>query len=116
MAMQMPPDSTVVTERPVSMAEMGGAASRGRDLLIQDSRTHADVRGDRRCLSVIALGLAPAALGRPLDHRATLCRTLARLRRMWLTKLASPRFAIVTLRRMGDGSGIYHRGRTGHLS
>jgi len=61
-----------------------------RDLLIQDSaRTHADVRGDAACLSVIALGLACRA-GQPLRSSRYSLPTLVDFAGMWLTKLASP--------------------------
>ena len=41
MAMQMPPETTMVNERPVSMAEMGEEMHHvDRDLLVQDSHVH----------------------------------------------------------------------------
>lgn len=99
MAMRMPPDSTIVTERPVSMAEMGEEQHHvDRDLLVQDTHVHMPMYAViATCLSVVTLGLT-------LPRRAGLA-IIALLfaapwldfAGMWLTKLASPRFAIVAL-------------------
>ena len=91
MAMQMPPDTTIVTERPISMAEMGEEQHHvDMNLLVQDTHVHMPMYAViAACLSVIALGLATITIlfAAPwLDFAG-----------MWLTKLASPRFAIVTL-------------------
>jgi len=99
MAMQMPPDSTVVTERPVSMAEMGEEHHHvDRDLLIQDTHVHMPMYAViAACLSVIALGLAlPRWAGLSIIALLFAAPWLD-FAGMWLTKLASPRFAIVTL-------------------
>ena len=99
MAMQMPPDSTVVTERPISMAEMGEEQHHvDRDLLVQDTHVHMPMYAViAACLSVIALGLS---LSRPAGLAIITLLFAAPwldFAGMWLTKLASPRFAIVTL-------------------
>ena len=99
MVMQMPPDTTMVTERPISMAEMGEEQHHvDRDLLIQDTHVHmpmyAVIAG---CLSVIALGLAiPRWAGLAIITLLFAAPWLD-FAGMWLTKLVSPRFAIVTL-------------------
>ena len=99
MAMQMPPESTIVTERPVAMAEMCEEHHHvDRDLLVQDTHVHMPM------YAVIAGALSVIALGLALPRRAGLS-IIALLfaapwldfAGMWLTKLASPRFAIVTL-------------------
>ena len=84
MAMQMPPDTTVVTERPVSMSEMGEEQHHvDMNLLVQDTHVHLPMYALlAAALSVIALLFAAPWL----DFAG-----------MWLTKIASPRFAIVTL-------------------
>lgn len=99
MPMQMPPETTMVTERPVSMAEMGEEHHHvDLDLLVQDTHVHMPMYAViAACLSVITLGLA-------ISRRA--CLTIITLlfsapwldfAGMWLTKLVSPHFAIVTL-------------------
>jgi hypothetical protein len=99
MAMQMPPDSTMVTERPVSMAELGEEQHHvDRDLLVQDTHVHMPMYAViAAALSIIVLGLAisrPAGLALIALLFAAPWLDFAG---MWLTKLASPRFAIVTL-------------------
>lgn len=98
-AMQMPPDSTMVTERPVSMAEMSEEQHHvDRDLLVQDTHVHMPMYAViATCLSVIALGLAlPRWAGLSIIALLFAAPWLD-FAGMWLTKLASPRFAIVTL-------------------
>lgn len=99
MTMQMPPETTMVTERPVSMAEMGEERHHvDRDLLVQDTHVHMPMYAViAACLSVIALGLAiPRWAG--LSIIAVLfAAPWLDFAGMWLTKIASPRFAIVTL-------------------
>jgi hypothetical protein len=99
MAMQMPPDTTFVTERDVSLAEMGEEHHHvDRNLLVQDTHVHMPMYAViAACLSVIALGLAlPRWAG--LSIIAVLfAAPWLDFAGMWLTKLASPRFAIVTL-------------------
>ncbi|MFN2572345.1 MAG: hypothetical protein ABR537_12180 [Gemmatimonadales bacterium] len=99
MAMQMPPESTLVTERPVSMAEMGEEQHHvDRDLLVQDTHVHMPMYAViAAALSVIVLGLAISrAMGLALIALLFAAPWLD-FAGMWLTKLASPRFAIVTL-------------------
>jgi hypothetical protein len=99
MVMQMPPDSTVVTERPVSMAEMGEEHHHvDMDLLVQDTHVHMPM------YAVIAAVLSLVTLGLTLPRRGGLAIITLLFAApwldfagMWLTKLASPRFAIVTL-------------------
>ena len=99
MVMQMPPETTMVVERNLSVAEMTEEQHHvDRNLLVQDTHVHMPMYAViAAALSVIALGLALprwAALwiiallfGAPwLDFAG-----------MWLTKLVSPRFAVVTL-------------------
>ena len=99
MAMQMPPEATVVTERPVSMGEMGEEMHHvDRDLLVQDTHVHMPMYAViAACLSVIALGL-PLSRWKGLAIIALLfAAPWLDFAGMWLTKLASPGFAIVTL-------------------
>src|SRR5205809_5747689 len=60
MMMQMPPETTMVTERPISMAEMGEEQHHvDINLLVQDTHVHMPMYAViAACLSVIALGLA----------------------------------------------------------
>lgn len=98
-AMQMPPDSTTVIERPVTMAEMGEEHHHvDLDLLVQDTHVHMPMYAVIACcLSVIALGLAiPRWAGLAIIALLFAAPWLD-FTGMWLTKLASPRFAIVTL-------------------
>lgn len=99
MAMQMPPDTTMVTERVVSMAEMGEEQHHvDMNLLVQDTHVHMPMYAViAACLGLIALGLAiPRWAGLPLIALLFAAPWLD-FAGMWLTKLASPRFAIVTL-------------------
>jgi len=99
MPMQMPPDTTVVTERPVSMAEMSEEQHHvDRDLLVQDTHVHMPM------YAVIAAALSVIVLGLNISRSSGLALIALLFAApwldfagMWLTKLASPRFAIVTL-------------------
>jgi len=99
MAMQMPPDTTMVTERPVSMAEMGEEMHHvDRDLLVQDTHVHMPMYAViAAALSVIALGLTLPRWGGLTIIAVLFAAPWLDFAGMWLTKLASPRFAIVTL-------------------
>jgi hypothetical protein len=99
MAMQMPPDTTVVTERPVSMAELWAEMHHvDRDLLVQDTHVHMPMYAViAACLSVIALGLAMPRWAGLAIIAVLFAAPWLDFAGMWLTKLASPRFAIVTL-------------------
>jgi hypothetical protein len=99
MAMQMPPDTTVVTERPVSMAEMGEEMHHvDKDLLVQDTHVHMPMYAViAAALSVVVLGLSISrAMGLALIALLFAAPWLD-FAGMWLTKLVSPGFAIVTL-------------------
>jgi len=99
LAMQMPPDTTVVTERPVSVAEMGEEMHHvDKDLLVQDTHVHMPM------YAVIAAALSVIVLGLNISRSSGLALIALLFAApwldfagMWLTKLASPRFAIVTL-------------------
>src|SRR5262245_56239961 len=60
MTMQMPPDSTIVTERPVSIADLGEEHHHvDTNLLVQDTHVHMPMYAViAAALSVIVLGLA----------------------------------------------------------
>lgn len=100
MAMAMPPPSTVVVERSVPLTEFmqGEIHTVDRDLLVQDTHVHVPMYGIiAALLSVIVLGLAlprTAAYGLILLLFAAPWLDFAG---MWLTKLASPRFAVLTV-------------------
>ena len=99
MTMQMPPDTTLVTERPISMAEMGEEQHHvDLDLLVQDTHVHMPMYAViAACLSVIALGLSiPRWAGLSIIALLFAAPWLD-FAGMWLTKLASPGFAIVAL-------------------
>ncbi len=99
MTMPMPPETTMVTERPVSMAEMEEEQHHvDRDLLVQDTHVHMPMYAViAACLSVIALGLAlPRWAGLSIIALLFAAPWLD-FAGMWLTKLVSPGFAIVTL-------------------
>jgi hypothetical protein len=99
MAMQMPPETTMVTEHAVSMTEMGEEQHHvDTDLLVQDTHVHMPMYAViAACLSVIALGLAiPRWAGLTIIGILFAAPWLD-FAGMWLTKLSSPRFAIVTL-------------------
>ena len=99
MMMQMPPETTMVTERPVSMAEMGEEQHHvDMNLLVQDTHVHMPMYAViAAALSVIVLGLA-VSRGVGLAIIALLfAAPWLDFAGMWLTKLSSPRFALVTL-------------------
>ena len=100
MHMAMPPDTTVVVEHPLSMGEMSAEDHHvvDLDLLVQDTHVHVPMYG------VIAAALSLVVLGLALPRRAgfaliTLLFAAPWLdfAGMWLVKLASPTFAIVTV-------------------
>jgi len=99
MAMQMPPDTTIVMERPVSMAEMGEEQHHvDMNLLVQDTHVHMPMYAViAACLSLITLGLTlPRWTGLAIIAVLFSAPWLD-FAGMWLTKLVSPGFAIVTL-------------------
>ena len=99
MTMQMPPETTMVRERPVSMGEMGEEQHHvDLDLLVQDTHVHMPMYAViAAALSMIVLGLAiPRGAGLSLIVLLFAAPWLD-FAGMWLTKIASPSFAIVTL-------------------
>jgi hypothetical protein len=99
MAMTMPPETTVVVEHDMTPSEMGREEHRvDRSLLVQDTHVHMPMYGlIAAVLSVVALGLAiPRWAGFALITLLFAAPWLDFLG-MWLTKLVSPRFAVVTL-------------------
>jgi hypothetical protein len=99
MAMQMPPETTMVMEHSVGPSEMSMEQHHvDRDLLIQDTHVHMPMYGILAAvLSLVALGLAmPRWAGFGLITLLFAAPWLD-FAGMWLTKLASPHFAILTL-------------------
>lgn len=99
MVMQMPPETTMVTEHHVSMAEMDEEQHHvDLELLVQDTHVHMPMYAVlAACLAVIALGLAiPRRAGFAIIALLFAAPWLD-FAGMWLTKLVSPHFAIVTL-------------------
>ena len=100
MSMPMPPETTMVVNRPMSMADFAKPEVHTVDtnLLIQDTHVHVPMYG------VIAAALGVVVLGLSL-RRAWAFGLITLLFAapwldfggMWLTKFASPRFAILTL-------------------
>ena len=99
MTMQMPPETTMVTEQPVSMAEMVEEHHHvDRNLLVQDTHVHMPMYAViAACLSVIALGLRMPRWGGLALIALLFAAPWLDFAGMWLTKLVSPGFAIVTL-------------------
>lgn len=100
MPMRAPPDTTVVSEHPVTLGELAQDEHHtvDRDLLIQDTHVHLPMYG------VIAATLSLVALGLTLPRWAgvglvTLLFAAPWLdfAGMWLTKLVARGFAVVTL-------------------
>ena len=100
MPMAMPPDSTMVVEHPMTMADFAQPEVHAVDtnLLIQDTHVHVPVYG----LMAAALSVVVAGLALKRGWAFALITLLFAapwldFAGMWLTKFASPRFAIVTL-------------------
>jgi len=99
MVMPMPPDTTMVVERDVPVVELTEEQHHvDRNLLVQDTHVHMPM------YAVIAAALSVIVLGLALPRWAALwiiallfAAPWLDFAGMWLTKLASPRFAIVTL-------------------
>src|SRR2546423_6835535 len=100
MSMPMPPETTMVVERPMAMADFAGPEVHTVDtgLLIQDTHVHVPMYG------LIAAALGVVVTGLSLSQRRAIGLIVLLFAApwldfagMWLTKLASPRFAIVTL-------------------
>jgi hypothetical protein len=99
MTMQMPPETTVVAEHAVSMTELGEEQHHvDKDLLVQDTHVHMPMYAViAAALSVIVLGLSISrALGLALIALLFAAPWLD-FAGMWLTKIASPHFALLTL-------------------
>ncbi len=100
MSMPMPPDTSVVVERPMYMAEFAKPEVHTVDtsLLVQDTHVHLPMYG------IIAASLSVLVAGLPLRRGWALglitllfAAPWLDFAGMWLTKFASPRFASVTL-------------------
>jgi len=100
MPMRMPPESTMVLERAMTLSDFSEEAPHkvDRDLLIQDTHVHVPMYG------VMATALACIVLGLALPRWVALALiTLVfaapwlDFAGMWLTKLVSPRFALLTV-------------------
>ncbi|MGH7548012.1 MAG: hypothetical protein ACREMM_07550 [Gemmatimonadales bacterium] len=100
MHMRMPPDTTVVVQRPVTLAELteGEHHTVDRDLLIQDTHVHLPMYGViAGALSLVVVGLAlPRWTGFGLISLLFAAPWLD-FAGMWLTKLVARGFAVVTL-------------------
>jgi hypothetical protein len=100
MSMPMPPETTMVVNRPMTMADFAKPEVHTVDtnLLIQDTHVHVPMYG------VIAAALGVVVLGLSL-RRAWAFGLITLLFAapwldfggMWLTKFVSPRFAVLTL-------------------
>jgi hypothetical protein len=100
MGMAMPPDSTVVVEHTVTMGQMTAEDHHmvDLDLLVQDTHVHVPMYG------VIAAILSLVVCGLAMSRRAGLALITLLFAApwldfagMWLVKLVSPAFAIVTV-------------------
>jgi len=100
MNMPMPAETTTVVEHDVTPAEMGHEEPHqvDRALLVQDTHVHVPMYGViATILSIVALGLAiPRWMGFALITLLFAAPWLDFMG-MWLTKLVSPHFAVVTL-------------------
>jgi hypothetical protein len=100
MAMAMPPDSTVVVEHPMTMEGFAQSDAHQVDLnlLVQDTHVHVPMYGViAAVLSVVALGLV-LPKGWHLGLIALLFSApWLDFAGMWLTKLVSRDFAVVTV-------------------
>ena len=100
MTMPMPPESTVVVEHQIQMSDLAQPEVHqvDTDLLIQDSHVHLPMYG------IFAAALSLIVLGLPISRRSGIVLITALFAApwldfagMWLTKFASPHWAIVTL-------------------
>jgi len=100
MHMAMPPDTTVVVEHPLTMGQMAAEDHHvvDIDLLVQDTHVHVPMYGViAALLSVVVLGLSlPRTVGFALITLLFAAPWLD-FAGMWLVKLVSPAFAIVTV-------------------
>jgi hypothetical protein len=100
MPMPMPPETTMVMQHPMSMSDFAKPEVHAVDtnLLIQDTHVHVPMYG----LIAVALGIIVAGLPLRRGWALALITLLFAapwldFAGMWLTKFASPRFALVTL-------------------
>lgn len=100
MSMPMPPETTIVVQHPMAMADFAKAEVHTVDtnLLIQDTHVHVPMYG----VIAAALGVVVAGLSLRRGWALGLITLLFAapwldFAGMWLTKFASPRFAILTL-------------------
>ncbi|HEY6853900.1 MAG TPA: hypothetical protein VI139_06615 [Gemmatimonadales bacterium] len=100
MHMAMPPDTTVVVEHPLTMGQMAAEDHHvvAVDLLIQDTHVHVPMYGViAAVLSLVVLGLSlPRSAGFALITLLFAAPWLD-FAGMWLVKLVSPAFAILTV-------------------
>ena len=100
MTMPMPAETTTVLEHEVTPSELGREEQHqvDRALLVQDTHVHVPIYGViATVLSVVVLGLAiPRWMGFGLITLLFAAPWLDFMG-MWLTKLASPHFAVITL-------------------
>jgi len=100
MSMPMPPETTMVVNRPMSMTDFAKPEVHAVDtnLLIQDTHVHVPMYGlIAGALGVVVLGLSvPRAWAFGLITLLFAAPWLD-FAGMWLTKFVSPRFAILTL-------------------
>jgi hypothetical protein len=100
MHMAMPPDTTVVVEHPMTMGDIEESETHqvDRDLLIQDTHVHVPMYGVvAALLSLVVLGLALPRGGHVGLITLLFTAPWLDFAGMWLTKLVSRDFAIVTL-------------------
>jgi len=100
MSMPMPPETTMVLEHPMPVAEFVKPETHAVDtnLLIQDTHVHVPMYG------MIAAALSLVVVGLSLERRwafglitVLFAAPWLDFAGMWLTKFGSPRFAIMTL-------------------
>ena len=100
MTMPMPPETTMVVEHSMTMADFAKPEVHAVDtnLLIQDTHVHVPMYG------IIAAALSVVVAGLSIDRRWALglitllfAAPWLDFAGMWLTKFASPRFAVATL-------------------
>jgi len=100
MPMKMPPDSTMVLEHAMTLSDFSEEAPHrvDRDLLIQDTHVHVPMYGViATALACIVLGLALPRWGALALITLVFAAPWLDFAGMWLTKLASPRFATLTV-------------------
>jgi hypothetical protein len=100
MSMPMPPETTMVVQRPMVMTDFAKAQVHTVDtnLLIQDTHVHVPMYGVfAGTLSLIVLGLGLAPRSSYMLITLLFAAPWLDFAGMWLTKLASPHFALLTV-------------------